>query len=114
MDFLTSMLSGVGDVLKAAMLVCIVWVLVYKPEQVGNGALFRAGIWMFALSLLLPTLANVYFTAASDAPIGRIAAPDPKTAALRIYVGSISPILFFLSVLFITEAIMPRGRKSVP
>ena len=111
MDVL-GLLSGIGDGLKAAMLVCIVWVLLYRSDHVRNVALFRAACWLYALSLLIPTLVSLYLTATTKSTAGGPGVLDPSTAAMRVYLGSIAPILFAVSLLVLTDSIMPRRPKS--
>ena len=97
--------------LDPAFLVCLFWVALIKPERIRSLLAFRLACVLFAVSVIAPTLVNLYLF--GDRPVrqpNRLGAQDPGAG---LYLSVISPLLFMISFILAMDTVIPWRRQRV-
>jgi Zn-dependent protease len=94
--------AGSGWV-QATLLAGLLVVLVFRPERIRNRTLFHLACWLFALSVAIPPLLNLLFTAVGGGLFGSMAASSLVLAATTLA----GPGLLGVSLLLALLSLMP-------
>jgi hypothetical protein len=90
----------------AALVVCLFWIAIVKPERIYRAAMFKWACWAFAAAFLTPNLISAFFLMSNTAAPGN-AIPmmnEPNAAIFSVIVG---PALHMLSFLLAISSIFP-------
>ena len=114
MDFFSLLFGGVSGnlvVVEAALIICLFWAALVRPERIGSVAAFRLAMVLLAVAILAPSVIQVTLVAYS-APIDkRLLTADKQNGAV-LYALVIPPAILMLAVLAAIESIAPRPRRK--
>lgn len=93
----------------AALLVCLFWTAVLKPERIRSLAEFRIACLLLALAIIAPTLAQLFVlgSQAVDRPFGPQHSNDFSST---VFASAIGPLLLTFSVILGLDSVIPRGK----
>ena len=108
MDFLNFL--GRAQIVEAALLICLFWSALGKPERITSVAKFRLACSLFGIELIVPTLINPYQIGAgplSGTPDGR-----QQSLGLSMWLSTVGPLLLMSSFLLAINSVMPVRKGS--
>jgi hypothetical protein len=112
--------SGGEHLLAAALLVCLIWIAVARPQRICNVMLFRIACWAFALGFLTPSFITLFFAGNGNGAINRLgAAARAQGASFALYAYLLSPMLYMASFMFAISSVAlgvrsERGFEVIP
>jgi hypothetical protein len=100
---------------EAAFLVCLFWAALGHPDRIRSPITFRIAVLLFAVSLIAPTIVNLYLAGIGQSPLspqGRPRGQDTMAGVYAIYLSAAGPALFMLSFLLAIDSVIPRGKRA--
>jgi hypothetical protein len=108
-----SQLFGSGELwLNVAFLVCMFAVVIFRPQQVGNSGLYRMAYILFALSLIIPAVAQGIITLASLERRDFNRGAEISLTVIIPIVNVIGKILFGIAVICGLSSLRLRSRHD--
>lgn len=102
--------TTVCEIVSGAMLVSLFWIALRHPERIGKTKMFRATIWLFLISLILPAISRAMTTYASYGVDHRT---NQKFMWMAQIVLAVSPVVCIVGFLLAIELVVPRQNQSI-
>jgi hypothetical protein len=111
MEFFGTLVGHQGQsLLNAVYLGCLFWIVLVWPRRLHNLLAFRLSCALYAVSLFVGVVVNVYLSSTSQMVAVR---PGVQNAGYGIYLSLISPLIFLASFLLAIESVFPRLRGKL-
>jgi hypothetical protein len=109
MEWLSLLFGGGGrSWLEAALLVCLFWAALIRPERIRSLGEFRAAAILLGISIIAPILIQLLVIGQPLTPGARTPAGS-RTLEMSMYSMAIPPLLTMTAVLLGLDSVIPRS-----
>jgi len=106
MNLISQFFGGVTQMwLNVAFIVCVFGVLCFRPERIARPRAFHGACFVFALSLIMPSVTMFVLTMPEA---GRRGNPFAEPGLLEKIFSFLGPLLFAIAFLMAVGALCPR------
>lgn len=112
MEFFNLLFGQGHSSVQAALLVCLFWIALVKPERIRSVGTFRVACLVFAVTFVAPVLTNLFLVGGN--PLMPQTRPGMgQNPGAWMYVSAIPPALLMISFLLAIDSITPRRPRGV-
>ncbi len=97
--------------IEAALLACLFWTALARPERIRSLAEFRIAALLLGVSIVAPAVIQLFLIGRAPG-IGRPSAAGQEIGAV-MYATAIPPLLTMLAVLLGIDSVLPRTKAPM-
>jgi hypothetical protein len=114
MDWFSLMFGGGGrGWVEAALLTCLFWAALVRPERIRSPLEFRIASLLLALAIIAPVMVQL-FVIGHPAPGGMRPPGITPDVGVTMYATAVPPLFLTLAVILGLDSVMPGSQGAGP